>query len=159
MNPRSCERELEVASAVRASLCSVELSEHVDGCAICAEARQVTEKLLHYAAALRTGQEPARVDRVWRLAQARRQEMILKRAQRPLIFMRLLSLGCAVIFAAWFLRDFSGLGYPGWLRAWDFVGLGAASTGAGIAVLCIAMGAWYLIHEGKRSGGIDVASL
>lgn len=158
MNPRGCGREPEVARAVRANLCSAELSEHVDGCATCAEARQVAESFQRYAAALHAEHEPAHIGQVWRLAQARRQEIILKRAQRPLIFMRLLSLGCAVIFAAWLLRGFSGVDYRGWLRTWDMVGTGTASTGAAIAVLCIAMGAWFLLHEGKRSGGIDAAS-
>lgn len=158
MNPASCERESEIVSAVRAGLCSAELSKHMDECATCAEARRVAEIMLHYAASLHTEHEPVCADRVWRNAQERRQEMILKRAQRPLIFMRLLSLCCAVDFAVWVLRGFTGLNYRGWLRAWDFVGVGTALSGAAIAVLCIAIGAWYLLQEGNRSARIDVAS-
>lgn len=158
MNPKPCERESEVVSAMRAGLCSAELSEHVDGCATCAEARQVGEGLQHYAVTLHAAHRPVSADRVWRHAQERKREMILKRAQRPLIFMRLLSFGCAVMFAAWLLRRFSGLDYRGWLRAWDGAAIGTALAGVAIAVLCIAMGAWLLLHEGRRSGGIDVAS-
>ena len=158
MNPKPCERESEVASAMRAGLCSAQLREHVAECATCAETRQVAEILLHYAASFHIENEPVCAGRVWRHAQERRQERILRRAQRPLIFMRLLSLCCAVGFAVWVLRGFTDLSYRGWLRAWDFVGVGTALSGAAIAVLCIAMGAWYLLQEGNRSAGIDVAS-
>jgi hypothetical protein len=156
MNRNRCEREIEVVDALRSGVWNAELSGHVGSCAVCAETKRVAGSLLQYASVLKVESEPAMANRIWRRAQAQRQEMILKRATRPLIFMRTISLGCVAAFAAWLLRGFSHPGYGELLRGWDLVG--APALGATVAVLCIAVGAGYLLHEGKRSGEVDVFS-
>jgi hypothetical protein len=146
---------MEVVGALRTGLWSAQLSSHVESCASCRETRLVAESLLHYAASLRVEQEPGAADQIWRRAQMERQAMVLKRATRPLIFMRGLSLGCVVAFAAWLLHGFSRFDYR---EVFHGVPLGGILPGLAVAVLCIAVGAFYLLHEGKQRGVLDVVS-
>jgi hypothetical protein len=155
MNRSRCECEREVVGALRAGLWTAELNGHVESCVSCRETKRVAESLLHYAASLRTEPEPTAVDQIWRRAQAQRQAMILKRATRPLIFMRVLSLSCVVTFAAWLLHGFSLFNYREVLHG---VALGSILPGLAAAVLCIAVGAFYLLHEGKQQGTFNVVS-
>lgn len=154
MSRSRCEREIEVAGASRTGSWTEELSRHLRECAICAETRQVAESLLRNAAVLRSEYEPAPADQVWRRAQMRRQEAALRRATRPLIFMRVLSLACMGVFAAWILRGSGRFYHSELARVWNLGGAGTVLIGAVIAVACIAIGAWYLLYEGKRSGSV-----
>ncbi|HEV2710396.1 MAG TPA: hypothetical protein VGU67_09305 [Edaphobacter sp.] len=155
MNRSQCEREMDAVRALRTGLWSAELSSHVESCASCREAKAVAERLLHYAASLQVEQVPPAVDPIWRRAQAERQAMILKRATRPLIFMRVLSLGCVVAFAVWLVQ---GLLRFDLREALHGVALRGILPGLAIAVVCIAGGAFYLLYEGKRQRGLDVIS-
>lgn len=159
MNRNGCEREAETAEATRAGSWSAKLGGHVQLCAACALMRQVVESLLNHAAELRKEHEPVAASLIWRRAQLRQQEMALKRVTRPLMFMRFLSLGCGIIFAAWLLHGLAPLQYRGLLRSWDGVGVGTAWTGAAVSLLCIATGAWYLLHDGKRTAELDVSDM
>ena len=94
MKRNRCEREIEVVDALRTGASTAELDGHLRTCAVCAETRLVAGSLLRSAAALRTQQEPPLAGQVWRRAQARKQEMALRRATRPLIFMRAVSERC-----------------------------------------------------------------
>jgi len=155
MNRSQCECEMDVVRALRTGLWSAELRRHVESCASCREAKAVAEGLLHYAASLQGEQVPGAADAIWRRAQAERQAMILKRATRPLIFMRVLSLGCVVVFAVWLVEGLLRFDLREVLHG---VALGGILPGLGVAVLGIAGGAFYLLHEGKRQRGLDVAS-
>jgi hypothetical protein len=44
------------------------------------------------------------------------------------------------------------------MPGWGVPGVETASLGAVIAVLGIAVGAFYLLYEGKGRGGVDVLS-
>ncbi len=156
MKRSRCEREIEVASALRTGLWTAELNGHAQDCAICAETRLVAESLLKSAAAVHIEREPVAADRVWRLAQERRREMALKRATRPLIFMRAVSVVCMIALAAWLQRSFWRFGdrlADAGANSWSAMGPETVSMGAAIAVACIAMGAWYLLYVGKRADG------
>lgn len=157
MKRSQCEREIEVASALRTGSWTAELNGHAQDCSICAEMRLVAESLLASAAALRVEQEPIAADRVWRRAQERKREMALKRATRPLIFMRAVSVVCMIAFAVWLQRSFwhfgDRLADAGRANGWHAMGAETASMGVAIAVACIAVGAWYLLHVGKRAEG------
>lgn len=142
-----CERETEVVGALRARSWTAELGGHVRDCALCAETRLVTKRLLESAERLRAGYEPLAAGRIWRQAQARRQEMALKRATRPLMFMRGLSLACIISSAAWFLHSFWHMADGKLMRGWTTPGIESATMGAAIAMACIAAGAWYLLRE------------
>ncbi|WP_348267589.1 hypothetical protein [Edaphobacter sp. DSM 109919] len=155
MNRSGCECEREVVDALRTGLWTADLNGHIESCDSCRETKRVAESLLHYAASLRVEQVPAAADEIWRRAQMERQAMILKRATRPLIFMRLLSLGCVVAFAAWLLHGLSRFDYREILHGWA---LGDILPGVAIAVLCIAAGAFYMLHEGKQQGAFNVVS-
>ena len=152
MNQSRCERECEVVGALRTGVWTAELSGHVRSCAVCGEAKRVAESLLYYATMLRVEHEPSSADRIWRRAQAQRQEMVLRRATRPLIFMKTLSLCCVAVFALWLLRG--GLFSPdlrGWLHRWAGTGLESPVVGAVIAVACIALGALYLLRQSREA--------
>lgn len=148
-----CEWEIEVVDALRTGTWTAELDGHLRTCAICAETRLVAGSLLRSAAALRMQQEPLPAAQVWRRAQARKQEMALRRATRPLIFMRAVSVVCVIAFAAWLLHSFWHFADRGLISGWGAMAAQTAVAGAAIAVACIAVGAWYLLHEGKQQNG------
>lgn len=82
MNPAGCEREQDIARAVRSGLWNAELREHAAGCEACAETMAV-------AAFLQSGEDPAATVPEaglmwWRLElRARREKRA--RALRPLV--------------------------------------------------------------------------
>lgn len=90
---RRCERDREVAAAVRGGGLTVELSGHVAECAGCRETVRVTRALL----AMRAVEAPD-AGVVWRRVQA---EALLRRATRPLAVMRVLSAGFLGVLAVW----------------------------------------------------------
>jgi hypothetical protein len=157
MNRSQCESEKGVVRALRTGLWSAELSSHVESCASCRETRVVTGGLLHYAASLQVEHAPGVSAEIWRRAQAERQAMILKRATRPLIFMRLLSLGCVVVFAVWLVQGLSRFDLREMVHGVALGGI-LPGVGLGVGVLCIAAGALYLLHEGRRQRELDVVS-
>ncbi|MDW5265569.1 MULTISPECIES: hypothetical protein [Acidobacteriaceae] len=154
MNRNRCECERSVAEALRTGVWTAELQQHVGGCAACEETRRVAGSLLRYASGLQVTVGGA--DAIWRRAQAERQAMALKRATRPLIFMRGLSVGCVVAFALWVLRGFSRIGYSSgyhdWMHGWAGAGVETAAVGVGIAMVCIGVGAFYMLREDRRRG-------
>jgi hypothetical protein len=157
MNRSRCESEKGVLRALRTGLWSAELSSHAKSCASCRETRAVAGALLHYAASLPVEHAPGASGEIWRRAQTERQAMILKRATRPLIVMRLLSLGCVAVFAVWLMQGLSRFDLR---RMVHGVALGGIlpNVGLGVGVLCIAAGAFYLLHEGRRQRRLDVVS-
>jgi len=146
-----CEREAEVVGALRTGTWPAELGGHVRDCAICAETRLVAERLLESAEGLRAGYDPLAADRIWRQAQAHRQEVALQRAGAPLIFMRRVSLACVIAFAVWLLHSFWHMADGKLMRGWTLPGIETATMGAAIAVVSIAVGVWYLLRESNRA--------
>jgi hypothetical protein len=152
MNRTWCERESDVVEALRRGFFSDELRGHVRSCSICAETQPVAKMLLQTASILRGEHAPSAAGLVWRRAQARKREIALKRATRPLIFMRCLSVAYVVVSAAWLLHSFWRSGSMKLISGWSVFQSETAYLGAAIAVLSIAIGAWYLIYDSGRSG-------
>lgn len=156
MNRDRCECERKVINALRAGVWTVELKQHVVGCAACRETQRVAGSLLQYASGLRMESTSQDADAIWQRAKAERQTMALKRATRPLIFMRGLSAGCVVALALWLLHGFSRAGYYSdyrdWMHNWAGAGVETAAVGVGIAMVCIGLGALYMLREDRRSG-------
>jgi hypothetical protein len=152
---KRCERESEVAAAMRAGLWTEELRDHLRSCASCSETERVASALLLSAAAMGERHEPPAADLVWRRARARMQEEALKRAMRPLIFMRRVSFGFIAVFAVWVGWELWRSGFSGYrvfLPGMDFMATGAAGVGVAIALLSIAAGSWWLLRGRKQSG-------
>lgn len=162
MNRNRCECEVKVTEALRTGVWTAELRKHVTGCAACEETRRVAGSLLQYAAGLRVESAAGGADAIWQRAQAERQAMAVKRAMRPLLFMRGLSLGCVVALALWLLRSFSHAvyypGYKGWMHGWAGGGVETTAVGVGVAMVCIGVGAFYLLREDRRQGLLHGAS-
>jgi hypothetical protein len=154
MNHNRCECEIKVTEALRTGVWTAELQDHVAGCVACEETRRVAASLLQYASGLQVESEAGSADAIWRRARAERQAMVLKRATRPLIFMRGLSVGCVVALALWLLRGFSRTvfypGYRDWMHGWAGTGVETAAVGVGIAMVCIGLGALYMLREDRR---------
>ena len=151
MNQSRCERGSEVVSALRTGSRTDELDNHLKVCAMCAETVQIAGSLLQYAASLRAEHPPAAADRIWLRGQVRKQELALKRATRPLLFMRVLSIVWVVACAAWLLHSFWRFDSQTLIRGWNATGTETAGVGAAIAALCIVIGAGYLIRDDKQS--------
>ena len=75
----------------------------------------------------------------------------MKRATRPLMVMRILSVVYVVVCAAWALRLFWRSVSLELSSGWDVFRSVTVGSGAAIALLAIAVGAWYLLYDGRRS--------
>jgi hypothetical protein len=110
--------------------------------------------LLRSASLLSVEQTPFAAGLVWRRAQARKREIALKRAVRPLIFMRAMSAVYLVLAAAWLLHSFWRSGSMERISGWRGLQDETAWVGVAIAALAIAVGAWYLLRDGGRLGEV-----
>ncbi len=151
MNRMRCERESDVVEALRRDSFSDELRGHVRSCSICVETQAVAQ-MLQTASRLQVVQEPSAAGLVWRRAQARKNEIAVKRATRPLIVMRAMSIVYVVFSAAWLLHYFWRPGSMGSISSWNVLQSETACFGVAIAVLAMAIGAWYLLRDGGRLG-------
>jgi hypothetical protein len=130
---------------------SSELLEHVRSCSVCAETQAVARMMLR-AASLRSAEhEVPDAGVMWRRVEARKKEIDLKRAARPLIFMRVLSAVCVAFSATWFLRYLRRPSLMELFSGWNVLASESALFAALIAVLAIVIGAGYLLHDGRRS--------
>jgi hypothetical protein len=144
-----CEKEFEIASALRAGALSAELIDHIRICPSCAETERVAGALLRSASSIAA--PPPHVALVWRNAELRRQEAALRRATRPLIFMRALSIACTLAFAVWILLSLPRIlpQYRTVLPTFT-VATQASMLGAGFAVVLVALGAWFLLRDSRH---------
>jgi hypothetical protein len=109
--------------------------------------------MLLRSASLVSGESaPSGAGLVWRQAQARKREIALKRAARPLIYLRGPSVVYMVLFAVWLLHSFWRPGFIELLSGWNVLESERALFAVAIAVLAVAIGAWYLLRDGRRSG-------
>lgn len=153
MNRTWCKRESDVVQAVRAGLFSSELHEHVLRCTICTETRAVTTVMLQAASLRGAEDELPAAGLVWRRAETRKKELALRRATRPLIFMRALGVVYVVLSAAWLLHSFWRPGFMGALYDGGALLKGTACFAAVASVILIAIGVGYLLNDSRRSSG------
>jgi hypothetical protein len=134
VNPAACEREREVARAVRSGLWSAELREHAAGCEACGEAMAV-------AAFLQSGEDPVVPEAGlmwWRLELRARREKHA-RAMRPLVVAE----GVAAALVG--LSCVAGLV---WLSTvWPALGLTAGIAGG---VLAVSAGSALLLAASRK---------
>jgi hypothetical protein len=107
--------------------------------------------LMQSASLLSVEHTPSAAGLVWRRAQARKREIALKRAVGPLIFMRVLSVAYVVLAAAWLLHSFWRSGSMERISGASASLNETAWLGVAIAALAIAIGAWYLLRDGRQS--------
>jgi hypothetical protein len=138
-------------------LLSSELRDHVLSCGVCAEARRAAQVMLHTASLWRVEDGLPAAGVVWSRAQARKREGDVKRATRPLMVMRILSVVYVMVCAGWALRFLWRSFSLELSSGWDAFRGVTVGFGAGIALLAIAIGAWYLLYDGRRSD-IGIAS-
>jgi hypothetical protein len=153
MNRILCKRESDVVEALRRDSFSDELRGHVRNCSICAETQAVAQ-MLQTASRLHVEYEPSAAGLVWRRAQARKNEIALKRATRPLIYLRALSVVYLVLFAVWLLHYFWRPDFMELLSGWNVLQSETACFGVAIAVLAVAIGACYMLYDGRRSSEV-----
>jgi hypothetical protein len=154
MNRSWCERESDAVRSLRTGLLSPKLHAHVLSCTICTEAQAAAQMMLQTASLVHVKLEPPAAGLVWRRAEARRKEIALKRATRPLVFMRVLSAVYVVLSATWLLHYFWRPDFVELLSGWNVFGSESAWFTGVIALLAIAIGAGYLLHDGRRSGEV-----
>jgi hypothetical protein len=130
---------------------SSELHEHVLSCVVCTETRSAVEVMLQTASVLRVeGGLPA-AGLVWSRAKARKRESDVRRAARPLIVMRVLSVIYVVLCAGWALHSFWGSVSMELVSGLNAFRDGTVGFVTAIALLAIAIGAGYLLYDGRRS--------
>jgi hypothetical protein len=150
-NQRWCEREADVVRSLRAGSFPVELRDHVLSCVVCAEARSAAGVMLQTASLLQVEDGVPAAGLVWSRAQVRKREMDLKRATRPLIVMRVLSVVYVVLCAGWTVHSLWRPVVMDLASGLNAFRSGTVGLGAAIALLAIAIGAWYLLYDGRRS--------
>jgi hypothetical protein len=150
-NPTWCEREADVVRSLRTGTLSVELRDHVLSCVVCAETRGAAVVMLQTASLLRVEDGVAAAGLVWSHAQARKREIALKRATRPLIVMKILSGAYVILSATWFLHYLWRSGFMELLAGWSVLGNETTCFAVAIAVLAIVIAAGYLLHDSRRS--------
>lgn len=151
MNRISCEREAEAVRSLRTGSLPAELRDHVLSCVACEEARSAARVMLETASLFRVEAGLPAAGLVWSRAQARKREIDLKRATRPLMVMRVLSVIYVALCAGWALHSFwrsVSMEVESGLNAFRE---GTVGFGAAIALMAIAAGAWYLLYDGRRS--------
>jgi hypothetical protein len=148
-----CEREFDAAQAVRTGALSHELREHVLRCAVCTETRDVAERLLHAALLQSAKLEVPVAGLVWRRAEARRKEMALRRATRPLVFMRVLGVVYVLLSTGWLLRYLWHAKFMELPSSLAVFGGEATCFTAAMAMLSMVIGAVYLLRDDRRNGG------
>jgi hypothetical protein len=153
MNRMWCEREAEVVRSLRRGSMPSELRDHVLSCVVCAEARSAAQVMLPIASQLCVDDGVPPAGLVWSRARARRREIGLKRATRPLMVMRILSVVYVLMCGGWALRFLWRSVSMELGSGWDAFRGVTVGVGAGIALVAIAMGVWYLLYDGRRSDG------
>jgi hypothetical protein len=148
-----CEREADVVRSLRMDSFPVELRDHIAKCVVCTETRRAAGVMLQAAARLRVEDGVPPAGFIWSRAQARRREAGLKRATRPLMVMRVLSVVYVVLCAGWAVRSFWRSVSMELRSGWDAFEGGAVVFGAAMAIVAVAMamGAWYLLYDARRS--------
>ena len=158
MNEHYCEKEQQVADALRSDSCSLELREHVRQCPVCSEVllvanflREETSLSEHELSALPDG------SLIWRKTQALAREKALVRATLPIRIARTCTFVVAVLATPWLILE-----YQLWPRMMDFwprylppinrfwpsdlteSTLLLAFTGT---LICIGLSSWYMVWE------------
>ena len=155
MTRRWCERESEAVQALRRGVFSTEMREHIVRCAVCSEAQAVALMMGQTASVVNGGIEPPAASMVWRRAEERRRQIALRRAMRPLMVMRVLGVVFGSLSVGWvlhLLRFLPFVTFMELLSGWGVLRDEATWFAAAIAVLSIAVGAGYLLHDSRRSG-------
>lgn len=151
MNRTGCERESSVIRELRMNALSPELVEHVRSCADCSETQAVAQVMLQVASLRSAAHEVPDASVMWRRVESRKREIAVRRAARPLVFMRALSVVCVAFFAVWFLRYFWRASFMELFSGWSVLASESAFFAALIALLAIVIGAVYLLHDSRRS--------
>ena len=139
--------------ALRTGLVSSELQSHIARCRMCTETEAAARVVLATAASLRVEDDASRAGIIWRRAEARKKEIALERATRPLLVMRILSVVYVVLAGAWFLRYVWRSSSARLLPEWNVMGGEIAAMAALIALAAIAIGALYMLNDSRRSVG------
>jgi hypothetical protein len=152
MTRRWCERESDAVQALRRKLSTPELREHVSGCAVCSEAQDVARMMVQTALVAGEGLEPPAASVVWQRAEEQRKQIALRQAMRPLMVMRILGAVFGLLPVGWVLHLLQRANFTELLSGWSVLRDEAICFAAAIAVLSIAIGAGYLLHDSRRSG-------
>jgi len=154
--PRFCEKESSVATAVLARAIPRDLQAHIADCAVCSEVALVSGLLASEVAA--TPQEFHIPDAglVWRRAQRLSREQAIARATRPIRIVRICAGIAAVLALPW--TGFTLLNSSSWLPdiarySWTMDhSLSAVLTGTSLlgivsSVILVSLSSWYVLRQ------------
>jgi predicted anti-sigma-YlaC factor YlaD len=152
MKPNHCSRESEVVIAARSGASNPELDRHLATCAACSETQHLTAAMLRYATSVRAeAQQPPTASRIWRRAQAQKQELLLKRATGVLSLMQALGAIYLTVLIAWGARIWWQQQGAEMTPAWNLLADGQIFLGAGVAFVSVLFGACLLLLLGIRA--------
>jgi hypothetical protein len=156
-----CKREEQTSAAVRSGTISDEIAEHYRQCPVCSEVLLVAE-FLQTNAILAADERTSLPDpaRVWQKAQHRATEQAVRRALRPIRFMKLIA--CVAFLCSPWLRWLLPLGRElsaSWSKVFD-LNLNFASKpwpfspseitfliGLSGTIVLLALSSWYMLRE------------
>jgi hypothetical protein len=156
MSDLYCDREFQVATAIRSGNHDPEIMEHARACPICSEVLLVTNILgTEMPLANHESASIPEVGLVWRKAQAKMREDATVRAMWPIQLARICAVVVALFVVLWL--GFALRYQPHWL-----VGLGFKEAMGeivssicnfttlvymGCTLICIALSSWYMLRE------------
>jgi len=148
-----CDREFQVATAIRTTNYDPEIMEHTHACPICSEVLLVTN-IFGAEMQLANHEFASLPDAglMWQKAQAKVHEDATVKATRPIQLARMCAVVVGIFSALWLIFELRQL--PHWATDLGFKTVISSSvfsstTLVGMigALICIALSSWYMLRE------------
>lgn len=151
MSAMRCRYESETIRALQTGVLSEALIEHQKRCADCRQEVMVAEALQWDARGLAIRYTPPSSGQIWAVAERHRRTAALARATRFLLALKIAGMVYAVVFVLWGLHALAAHGIPApWLEGKS---LNTVMEGAGLAMLFVSSGLWYMLRGDKQLPG------
>jgi hypothetical protein len=148
MTQEACEREPLVVAAARSGIWTADLREHAAACPACTETARVTALFLRQAMAVSAGTQPLPAHVAWQKLEARRQQLLIRRATRCMTLLCALAAIYAVALGAWYLPQ---LWRAPLVTNLSPLASGVALTGVLTAIFAVLVGSCCFVLLGSRT--------
>lgn len=156
MKNHYCEKEQQVATAVRCGTLPDELKGHVAACDICAEVMVVASLLQHEIVPATPTTTPPDAALIWRRGQETARRKAVARATAPIRIARICASVVALLSILWAATSFT---MPSWFPDLGSQHLGILNRslsitltpttvlGIGGSLICMLLSSWYVLRQ------------
>jgi hypothetical protein len=158
MDKQYCEKEHEVVAALRGFAPDLAIFRHAHECPVCSEVLLVAG-LLQEESRLADYEVSSLPDAslIWRKAQTRAEEIVLRKATLPIRIMRTCAYALAILSSPWSAVQLSharlsmpnlGITHSLWTdRSWLAAFTGTTVVGFTLTIVCVGLSSWYMLRE------------